>query len=668
MKFKSLYLFNFMRYKGENRLDFSCEKNRPVTVVLGDNTSGKTTLSQAFRFALYGRIQVEQGKREKDYCLLNNDVIAGMDANAQAKVEVRLEFIQGETIYRIARSILYRRKYPDITVAELGRKQKLEIMENDVPIQSFSEKEADIQAKIEELLPYYLSSYFLFDGEKWSDPVSNGLKKDIKESVHKFTGLNSLKNAMYHLKEMGPNSTIKYFENKISGGGIYDNIRAQKNIEESRLRKKQEELENAKIREGNAQKKWEEAEHFLEENRTTEETQKRYRLLVANERDSKERAVSDYQSLISRFSEQGMYLAAEPLMHKCLEMMKSANMQRRDIPHMRQGTIDYIVKSGRCICGTSLREDSTAYHTIMEYRNYLPPADIGSLLGEFERTANRWKKVAEAASENIKESAKNTVKSQKKYIENQNERIQLEQMMEATIDFKEKREELKQYQAEKRNAALDIGRIESEIRQISERIQRLEADMQQVEAKNQANALCRARADIARELYEEISQSYQKKEQQIFSEINAGIQENFRKIFQAQDKKVVLDSDYNIKMMYAQENGYREEKNLSEGEKIARNFAFIISIMEYSQKQKQLGDEDAEVLPMVLDGPFSKLGKENIGKVSAVLPQIAEQVILFMLEKDWEYTDMDAYVGARYQIEKGAKSINATIRRAAYDQ
>ena len=108
MKFKNLYLFNFMRYKGENRIEFSCEEDRPVTVVLGDNTSGKTTLSQAFRLALYDRIQEEPGKKEKDYCLLNHDVIAGMDANSIAKVEVRLEVIQGDYIYRITRSIQYR--------------------------------------------------------------------------------------------------------------------------------------------------------------------------------------------------------------------------------------------------------------------------------------------------------------------------------------------------------------------------------------------------------------------------------------------------------------------------------------------------------------------------------------------------------------------------------
>lgn len=661
MKFKNLYLFNFMRYKGENRIDFSCEEDKPVTVVLGDNTSGKTTLSQAFRFALYDRIQEEPGKKEKDYCLLNHDVIEGMDANSLAKVEVRLELIQGDNTYRITRSIQYRRNYPALTIKEVSRHKKLEVLGTEGKLSEYSAEKID--DKIKELLPYYLSPYFLFDGEKWSDPAGNGLRQDIKESVHKFTGLSSLKNAMHHLKDMGPGSAIKYFENKITGGGIYDNIRADKEAAERTLYRKREELERARVREYNAKTACKAVEGYLDTYKKTEETQKYYKTLASRVKDLSEQRTSEYQNLVQRFNELGLYLTVNPLLEKCLRMMQETNMERKDIPHMRQATIDYLVKGGTCICGTPLERDSAAYHILMEYRNYLPPADIGSLLGEFERTAKRWKNSALAAKEILPTTAEKVVKSDKKFKEAETELHLLENQMDSNIDFRAKRQELKRHQDETRSAVLDIGRLEGEINTLKERIRSFEKNMEQVEEKNRANALCRERADIAKELYEEISQSYRKKESQIFQEINAGIQENFRKIFQAQDKKVVLDSDYTVKMLYEHGNGYREEKNLSEGEKIARNFAFIISIMEYSRRQKLAGDEDAEVLPIVLDGPFSKLGKENIGKVSAVLPSIAEQVILFMLEKDWEYTDMNQYVGARYQIEKGAKSMNASVRR-----
>lgn len=50
MKFKRIKINNFMRYKGEHEIEFSCDDEKNVTVIMGENTFGKTTLAQAFRW------------------------------------------------------------------------------------------------------------------------------------------------------------------------------------------------------------------------------------------------------------------------------------------------------------------------------------------------------------------------------------------------------------------------------------------------------------------------------------------------------------------------------------------------------------------------------------------------------------------------------------------
>ena len=52
MKFKEITLVNFMRYKGKNTIRFSTDDTRNVTAILGNNTVGKTTIAQAFRWGL----------------------------------------------------------------------------------------------------------------------------------------------------------------------------------------------------------------------------------------------------------------------------------------------------------------------------------------------------------------------------------------------------------------------------------------------------------------------------------------------------------------------------------------------------------------------------------------------------------------------------------------
>ena len=73
-------------------------------------------------------------------------------------------------------------------------------------------------------------------------------------------------------------------------------------------------------------------------------------------------------------------------------------------------------------------------------------------------------------------------------------------------------------------------------------------------------------------------------------------------------------------------------------------------------------------LPLVLDAPFSNLSNANTGLVASRLPESAEQVIIFMLDKDWKYTGLDEYVGASYHIEKAADEAYASIRRVELDQ
>ena len=51
MLIKKLVLNNFRQFKGKQELSFSCDPEKNVTILLGDNTFGKTTISSS-RYAL----------------------------------------------------------------------------------------------------------------------------------------------------------------------------------------------------------------------------------------------------------------------------------------------------------------------------------------------------------------------------------------------------------------------------------------------------------------------------------------------------------------------------------------------------------------------------------------------------------------------------------------
>lgn len=667
MKFTRITMKNFMRYKGTNTIEFSRDPEKNVTVVLGDNTVGKTTIAQAFRFGLYEAVFAERGKSQGDYQLLNNDILAMMDADSRASVFVEIVAEDGKKQYDIRREITYLRVYPQMTVREVYKKVSLEISDRENPEEGISVAPEKIEEVINEMFPRNLSHYFLFDGERWNDVTVNGVRESIKESVHILTGLSAYQKAIWHLKDMGAHSVIKKFKGKISGeGNLYDNLERERNQMERQISAAQEKIETIDVNVGHYSEKIAEIEQYLEENKNTEVFQTKYRQLQVVRRSQGEKTVTNYKGLVNEFSDKAYMLFAEPMIEASLKMVKSVAGERRDIPHMHQASIDYIIKTGKCICGTPLEEGSKELTCLLEQRNYLPPADIGSLLGEFERTGNRWKNRSSDTLRELKEEAEHVDESLRQYEETCNQLADLERRMDEQIDFAEKRRQLKSYQQEVQKLSAEKGEWKGRIESYRKRILALEEDMRGQEAKNEENKKWRKRADAAEILYTRLKQDFEKKERQIFLELNGRIQKNFARMFNARDKKIQLNEQYEIQMLYQTDLGFREERNLSEGEKIARNFAFIVTIMEYSRKkkaEKNGGEEEGDTLPIVLDGPFSKLGDENIRLIAKVLPEVSEQVILFMLEKDWKYTGLDEYVGAAYRIEKAADEAYASIQR-----
>ena len=131
MKFTKLIINNFMRFKGENVIEFSCIPERNVTVILGDNTVGKTTLAQAIRWVLYGEVIQTQYGKATDVCLLNTDVLGGMTANDNACVSVELDFIDDRNddtnTYRVIRKAMFGRKFPQMEERQISQSLKMYI-------------------------------------------------------------------------------------------------------------------------------------------------------------------------------------------------------------------------------------------------------------------------------------------------------------------------------------------------------------------------------------------------------------------------------------------------------------------------------------------------------------------------------------------------------------
>lgn len=99
MLIKSLKMVNFRQFKGITNIDFSFDPQRNVTIILGDNTFGKTTLLQAFNWCFYGKAVFNQNP---DF-LLNLEVASEMMPGDTELVEVEITLFHDNVEYVISR-------------------------------------------------------------------------------------------------------------------------------------------------------------------------------------------------------------------------------------------------------------------------------------------------------------------------------------------------------------------------------------------------------------------------------------------------------------------------------------------------------------------------------------------------------------------------------------
>ena len=88
-------------------------------------------------------------------------------------------------------------------------------------------------------------------------------------------------------------------------------------------------------------------------------------------------------------------------------------------------------------------------------------------------------------------------------------------------------------------------------------------------------------------------------------------------------------------------------------------------------KDRILDDDEiqlGQVYPLVMDAPFSNVDEIHINNICKILPKTANQVIMAVMLKDWEYAavNLDKYVGKSYMITKDKDADDKEIDTATH--
>ena len=686
MKIKSIKLHNFMRYKGDNELRFSTDDEKNVTIVLGDNTFGKTTLAQAFRWALYESLNDTNYSKKKDVVLLNNEIAAEMRGSEVREIAVEIVVLNDGEEFKFTRKAAFNKKNGnpnDISVKQIGPTQlTMQIKKNGVwgdvinntgsNVEAKKYKAGCVQEAIDNMLPQSLSNYFFFDGERWNDLKSK--TSDIKNSVNTILGVSGLTEMMNHLKDGRANVTKKLRDKLQGTSGEYERLQREINVLDDTVADYEKQIIDIKNAIETTERTVESTQKTLNDNRKVEEDQKELRNLELDIERYEKFKEDYYADIVKSISNSAKFFAAT-FLPEFEALLEQVDLEGKDIPGVTVDTLDYLLDLGECLCGTKLTEDSEAYRTILKLKKQVPPEMLGGAAGKLKTTLEAWANETRELKDTIVQKAHDFDVAQSTIDEKTVDKDRLEKTIDRKTNLGPVRQQNKQ--ARERLANLKNQKLTFELRleQAKENRNKKEAQLDAVARHDKQNDQiyrCLAYVDA---MYDKAAMLANQRKNTTITDLNEIIGENFQKMFNDHEKFAKLGTDYKIHVYYHQVGNMRnyEEENLSNGETIAINFVFIVSILELARKYRELEKNNEEYgmenailgLPLVLDGPFSALSNENTTLVASRLPQFAEQVIIFMLDKDWEASGLEQYTLSEfcYRVNKEASSNSSSLER-----
>ena len=654
MLLESITLENFRQFRHES-IDFAQGENgKNVTIIIGENGTGKTTFAQAFFWCMYGETEFS------DKNMLNKLVANEMKPGQECKVQVTLKLRHGDVSYTLMREQTYRKDYSNRVK---GDNTVFDIAKKDPNGNTSYVKKSQCESEVKGILPKELSRYFFFDGErieKMSKDISTGKKAtDFADAVKGLLGLNAMYSAIQHFNPKSKFGVIGSYESSYdshSNSKIqeYTNTIERCKTEIAKIDARLEELET-QIEQARARKaeKSEEIKQYAE----GEELQRQKEKLIQKITRAKESRANVVKAICKDFNSGMSSFFSASLILRSLEFLSDKDFTGKDIPFMHAKTIEYLLKQKVCICGTHLDEGSVPYAKVKELIDFLPPQSISTTISDFKKEAKRRANTQLDMFAHISDNLA-VISQQDEEVTDLQDELHIIEGKLSGGDVRSKVrainseiqlcETIRESGAEKDRLLVRKGGFEKD----AERADTERRNLTLLDDKNKKIEIYKAYAE---RIYEELLEVYTTSEAEIRSKLETTINEIFKQIYEG-GLYLTIDEKYHISV-YA--NEYDGDVETSTAQSISVIFAFITGIIKMARDNRNATDDNAKLLssepyPLVMDAPLSAFDKRRIKTVCEALPNTAEQVIIFIKDTDGELAEehMGDKIGCRHYFDK----------------
>lgn len=645
MLFKKLELENFRQYGGIQTIEFSTDHDKNITLILGKNTSGKTTLIQAFRWIFYDDCNFT-GKKSEPKNVLNSEVKLNMRKGDTKYAKATLSFTHQGISYEVVRKYEY--------ISRISGDASLNT--NTIMLYYYDGNGERIavragDSKLREIMPESLAEYFFFDGEKIA---ASRNPTNVKNSINMIMGLIPLEHMLNHLKEGRTNAERILRESLKSDSGVnsinreierlttkgkeakdnYDEAERRYNEMDARVTSKAVEMANIESIAKDAEElKSIDAKIVNAHNR-----------ISVAEVDIIKEFVPAMTELMSNY-------VALDISHN----LKSLEYEDKGIPDMTAVSVNHILTRGKCICGTDLTENPVCKQKIRELLLYLPPESIGTQIRHLNSTMSDL--LHSNGHQSNYESLKDNYYVQIENCESmENTQSILSNRIGKNKDADVVKKEYDQLKKYRQNFMNDMQRYLAVQRESERELQSQTSLLTKAAQADGYNRDILTKIEYINELAKRAKIQYDLNSDEIFDLIRTTLVSVFNSMYHGQ-RTIELTDDYKVML-----NVGGERLDNSKGLDTVQNFAFIATLLKVAKDraEQELG---SEAYPLAMDAVFSNTDEEHIKNICRELPKLAEQGVLAIMDKDWAIASqsLDSHVGKKYRIEKESETLSHIV-------
>lgn len=661
MIIKNITLKNFRQYKN-TAIEFATDGDKNITVVMGDNGTGKTTLAQAFQWALYGetRFQIQE--------IINRIVREQMTMGQPKTVSVSIDIFYNDKDYSIKRSVTYK-KNSQMKLEEVEHIFTISTVDENGELRYFDEGKRNYMIK--QFLPKDLSKFFFFDGERieeMSKEIQSGKSDDFKEAVYSLVGLQATQNAMGHLKTIGNKMSVtKYYKNEVeknnsSAKAMADYNRKIQELQEE-IEEKSKAVEDKKEKLARCKREIEECQQIIFSETPKMELKRQYNKLqreIAHLKQKREQAIG--KDFLREFSSGFYGFCARKLVEEVEPKIKEDGAGEKSIPDLTQRLIHYLVRERKaCLCGTPLKENTPEYIHLTELLEYAQPKTIGMQINDYRSKEDNIRKEENTFMSDMFREMKNILDMEAQISGKEQEANDKMELLGNTSKGEAAKEKKKVLEAEYEKLHDGLVLLEAAVKNRTQERERQETEKGKLVLTNEDSIKNAKYLAYAEKLYEKLRDNYSKNENKYRVLLEDRMNQIFKTIYDG-NIRITIDPKYRINVNIQEEFAADDEVEKNTAQGYALIFAFISAIIDLAKEkinhnaveEKDMIDVEKEGYPLVMDAPLSAFDKTRIKSICTEIPKIADQVIIFIKDTDGDVAEehMSKKIGKRYMVQK----------------